>query len=246
MSFPEADLTTDALLGGRVRLRQPRKGYRSATDPVLLAAAVSARPEQRVLDVGCGAGAVLLCLGARIEGLELHGLDLQPDYAELARLNAPGATIWDGDVAAPPRGLGEIGFDWVLTNPPFFDGKAAASPDKGRDAARREALPTGVWIAASLKRVRSGGRIAIIHLAEKLGEVFSGLEGAGDIAILPLVARAGGNAKRVIVTARKGAKGGARLASPLILHEGLRHERDEDDFSAAATAILRDGCPLTF
>ena len=59
MSFAKEDLTEDAFLDGRVRLLQPRKGYRAATDPVLLAAAVAAKPGDKVLDIGCGAGAAL-------------------------------------------------------------------------------------------------------------------------------------------------------------------------------------------
>jgi len=56
--------TEDALLGGRVRLLQAKVGYRAAIDPVLLAAAIPARAGQRVLDLGCGAGAASLCLAA--------------------------------------------------------------------------------------------------------------------------------------------------------------------------------------
>jgi hypothetical protein len=41
-AFPDAALSCDRLLGGRVRLWQPRRGYRAATDPVLLAAACPA------------------------------------------------------------------------------------------------------------------------------------------------------------------------------------------------------------
>ncbi len=48
------DVTTDALLGGRVRLYQPRHGYRVAIDPVFLAAAVPVVRGDRVLDVGRG------------------------------------------------------------------------------------------------------------------------------------------------------------------------------------------------
>ena len=60
--------TEDRLLGGKVRLRQPRDGYRAAIDPVLLAASVPAKPGERVLDLGTGAGAAALCLMARVEG----------------------------------------------------------------------------------------------------------------------------------------------------------------------------------
>ena len=61
-------LTEDRLLGGRVVMRQPASGYRAATDPVLLAACVAARPGMRVLDAGCGAGAAALCLADRRAG----------------------------------------------------------------------------------------------------------------------------------------------------------------------------------
>ena len=244
MSFADDALTDDAVLGGRVRLRQPAKGYRAATDPVLLAAAVAAEAGEAVLDAGCGAGAAALCLAARTPGLRLHGLEMQADYAALARLNAPEMTVWEGDLFAPPAGVKAIGFDWVISNPPFFDAAGAGSPDPGRDAARREAAPTADWVAACLRRARSGGRVALIHRAEKLGEALAGLAGAGDIAVLPLAARAGRSAKRVIVTARKGAKGPLRLLPPFILHAGARHERDGDDFTAEAVAVLRDAAPL--
>lgn len=71
--FAEDALSRDAFLCGRLHLWQPKKGYRAATDPVLLAAACPARPGERVLDLGCGAGAAALCLATRVPGLELAG-----------------------------------------------------------------------------------------------------------------------------------------------------------------------------
>lgn len=244
MSFAEDDLSQDDFLGGRVRLIQPRRGYRAATDPVFLAAAVAARPGQIVLDIGCGAGAAAACLAARIPGVVLHGLELQPDYAALARRNLPLMEVWEGDLFAPPPALASISFDWVLTNPPFFNEADAASPDQGRDKARREMAPAQDWVAASLRRVRSGGRIAIVHLVERLPEVIAGLSGAGDIAILPLQPRTARQAKRMIVTARKGARGPLRILPPMILHDGPEHVADGEDFSTAAQKILRNGEPL--
>lgn len=243
--WDDADLTEDAFLDGRVRLRQPRKGYRAATDPVLLAAAVAARPGDRVLDVGCGVGAASMCLCAR-HTVEAHGLETQAPYAALARINAPDLTVWDGDLFAPPAALSRIGFDWVMSNPPYYEPSGAASPDAGRDLARREATGADAWVAACLRRVRSGGRIAVIHLADRLPDILTGLTGAGDIAVLPLQARAGRPAKRVIVTARKGARGPFRLAPPLIIHDGPSHMADRNDFTGAAQSVLRDGEPLVF
>lgn len=245
MSFADDALTRDALLGGRVRLWQPRRGFRAATDAVLLAAAVDARPGDRVLDAGCGAGAATLCLLARLPGVEAQGLEAQADYAALARRNGL-PTVWEGDLFDPPADLARIGFDWVMTNPPFFSPDGAGSPDPGRDAARRAAAPAGAWASAALRRVRSGGRLALIHLAERLPEILAGLAGAGDIRVLPLQPRIGRPAGRILLTARKGARGPFRLAAPLVLHDGPAHEGDRDDFSAAARAVLRDGAALSF
>src|SRR5215831_151055 len=84
----ETPTTEDALLGGRVRLLQPERGYRVAVDAVLLAAAVEARAGQRVLDLGAGVGAVGLCLAARAPDCRIVGIELQPALAALAQRNA--------------------------------------------------------------------------------------------------------------------------------------------------------------
>lgn len=240
----------DRLLGGRVRLVQPARGYRAATDPVLMAAAVPARTRERVLDLGCGAGAALFCLAARVPGLELHGLEIQPAYLALAgenaALNGAAVTLHEGDVAAPPAALRRLAFDHVMVNPPYHGAGATASPVTARDRAHRESgAGLADWIAVALKRLRPGGRLTVIHRAERVPELLRLLDGpAGAIALKPLAPRAGRAAKRVIVRARKGARGSFRLLAPLVLHAGAAHLRDEDDFTAEAAAILRGGAAL--
>jgi tRNA1(Val) A37 N6-methylase TrmN6 len=249
VSVAAAETTEDAFLGGRVRLRQPRRGYRAATDPVLLAAAVPARAGESVLDLGCGAGAAMLCLAARVPGVALSGLEREADYAALARenaaLNGIAAKIVQGDVAAMPAVLRARAFDHAMMNPPFHPASAPEAGTALRDRARRADTPLAVWIAAALARLRPRGRLALIHRAEALPEILAALAGpAGEIAVRPLAGRAGRDARRVIVTARKGAKGPFRLAAPLVLHEGPAHLADRDDFTAEARAILRDAAPL--
>lgn len=248
--FAEEELTDDALLGGRVRLWQPRRGYRAATDPVLLAAACPAKAGERVLDLGCGAGAAALCLAARVPGAELHGVELQPAYAELARRNARRAglamAVHEGDAADPPGEVKGLVFDHVITNPPWHAEASPAAPDAGRDLAHREAMGAAEWVAAALRRVRPGGRLTLIHRAERLGAILAALEGrAGDARVLPLAGRQGRAAGRVIVQARKGARGALSLLWPLALHEGAAHGADAEDFSAPARAALREAGALT-
>jgi len=248
MSFAQAELTLDRLVGGRLALWQPRRGDRAATDPVLLAAAVAARPGEAVLELGCGAGAGLLALGLRVPGLRLCGVERQPDYAELARRNAARnglqAEIVAADLTRLPPALRRP-FDQVLMNPPWFDPADPGAADPGRDAAQREATPLPAWLDAGLTRLVPGGWLTLIHRAERLPALLAGLSGrAGAVAVRPLAARQGRAAGRILLQARKGARGPFRLLAPLVLHSGPVHAADAEDFTPAAQAILRDGLAL--
>ncbi len=63
--------TRDAFLGGRLMLRQPRRGHRAGHDAVLLAAATAGRAGERVVEFGAGIGTAALALAARVGGLDL-------------------------------------------------------------------------------------------------------------------------------------------------------------------------------
>jgi len=247
MSPAPEEPSADAFLGGRLTIRQPRRGYRAATDPVLLAASVAAVPGQAVLELGCGVGVALLCLGRRVPGLALTGVELQAEYAALARRNAVAngiaAEIHQADLTALPASLRRRAFDHVLANPPWFAAAAASpAPDSGRDRANREGTPLADWLEVALRRLRPGGGLWLIQRSERLPEVLTLLQGrAGDIRVLPLSARQGREARRFLLGARKGSRGAFRLLAPLVLHRGAAHGADGEDFSAAATAVLRGG-----
>lgn len=243
-------LSRDGFLGGRIHVLQPVTGYRAAIDPVLLAAFVPAQAGQRVLDLGCGAGVASLCLAVRVPGLELHGIELQPAYAALARRNAAengiAFTVHDGDLLQPPAALRALGFDHVLTNPPFYPAARATPPaDPGRNGAHREGVALADWIAAGLRRLVPGGRFGIIHRAERLAEILAALDGpAGSIEILPIVPRAGRPAGRVLVRARKGSAAPLMLHSPLTVHRGSSHARNGSDYTEIVEKLLRDAMGL--
>lgn len=247
--FAQDELSEDHFLGGKLRLLQPLAGYRAATDPVLLAAAVTAQAGQSVLDLGCGAGAAALCLGIRVPGVLLTGLELQPAYAALARENAArnalDLNVIEGDIAALPPALRAQTFDHVIANPPYYAANNPAATDAGRDTALREAAPASLWVDVGLRRLQSGGVLTMIHLAERLPALLGALEGRASATVLPLCPRAGRAASRVILQARKGGRAAFRLLAPLVLHEGARHEADRDSFTPEVTAILRSGDALT-
>lgn len=246
--FGADDLTDDAFLGGQLQLWQPVRGYRAATDPVLLAAAVAARRGQSVLDLGCGAGTASLCLGARVAGLVLTGLELQADYADLARRNAArngvAFEVIEGDLTDIPAVL-KRGFDHIIANPPYYATDGTPSPDAGRDIALRVETPIAAWIEAGARRLVPSGWMTMILAAECLPEALAACAGRlGSLAALPLAARAGQNGLRVILQGRKGGRRGFRLLAPFVLHGGEAHDGDRDSYTPEAKAVLRDGLDL--
>ena len=138
--------------GGRLHIRQPAKGFRSGIDAVLLAAAVPAVAGQSVLELGCGAAASVLCLGARVPGLALSGLELSRRLCRPGpRKTRPAITsTWpcgQGDVADVPKGLRDQTFDHVIANPPYYRRAAHSAPDDaGRAAALGESVPLAAWV----------------------------------------------------------------------------------------------------
>lgn len=242
------DLTDDAFLGGRLRLWQPARGYRAATDAVLLAAACPALPGQAVLDLGCGAGAAALCLAARVPGLMLSGLEVQPGYAALAAANAArngvAMAVATGDVGAMPRDL-RRGFDQVIANPPYYLAQGTPSADAGRETALREDRPLADWIAAARARLVPGGWLTLILGADRLGTALAAMEGRlGSVAVLPLSPRPGRAAVRVLIRARKGGRAALRLLAPLVLHAAPSHPGDGEDHTPEAAGILRDAAAI--
>ncbi len=245
MSEPvRSTCTSDRLLGGRLTIRQPARGYRVAIDPVLLAAAVP-QAGRTVFEAGTGVGTAALCLATRVAGLRIVGLEIDAATAELARANVAqngfeGAiTIALGDILAPPADLRELSFELVMSNPPYHPAAAPPSPDERKALATREGTSAADWLQACLRRLQTGGRLVLIQRADRLPELLAGLAGrAGDIEIVPLWPKAGRTAKRVIVRCRKGARGAAKLLPGLVLHDG------DGKYSAAAQAILRDGADL--
>lgn len=246
-------LTQDTILGGRVRILQPRDGSRAGIDAVLLAASVPAEPGDAVLELGCGVGSASLCLAARVPGLSLVGIEIQEEYAELAKRNAAqadvGLTVMQGDVAALPEAVRQRQFDQVLANPPYYFPEAReAAQNSGRDYALAERTPLAEWVRAATRRLVPGGTLTMIQSAERLPDLVTALVEFqfGAIEALPLLPRAERPARFVILRGRKGRKTPFRLHAPVCLHDGAAHVSDADGYSARINKILRDAAPLEF
>ncbi len=244
-----AGVTDDTLLGGKVKFRQPATGYRAAIDPVLLAAAVPDSVQGRVLDLGCGAGAAMLCLARRREDLTVVGLERDDGLAKIARYNVEAnefgqrVSVVTGDLLQPPPQIVVGSFNAVIANPPFLDpDQATASPDPQKAAATVEGdAELTDWTRAAARFVRPNGLVIFIHRADRLAALRTAMEqsGCGGLVLMPIWPKAGTEPKRMIVIGRRGDKSDVRMANGVILHD------NDERYTARASAILREGVPLT-
>jgi len=240
----EPSFTEDRLLGGRIRLKQPTIGYRVAIDTVFLAAAVPAEPHQLILDVGCGAGAAMLCLAARVPHSRVVGLEMQRDLVRLAGDNVilngleARASVMIGDLLHPPPRLSPGAFHHVMGNPPYAErGHATPSATAGKSVATVEGdANLGDWVRFSLAMVRPNGTVTIIHRADRIDALLGHIAGrAGEVVVFPLWPGQDKPASRILVRMRKQVAAPARLAAGLVLHEA------EGRLTTAADGVLREG-----
>lgn len=245
-------LSVDAFLGGAVQLAQPLKGYRAGVDPVLLAASIPARTGQTVLELGCGGGVASLCLGRRVPGLSLTGVEIQPAYADLARANAISNDIefdvFEADLTALPAEILDHRYDHVLANPPYYDrAKSTPAHDDGREIGLGEATPLKDWVKAASKRLAPKGHLHFVHRVERLPELLSAMPSSlGSIEVQPLAPRAGKRPHLVLVRAKKEGRADFCLHMPIVMHKGASHDENPKEYNAVIEAVLRRGASLEF
>jgi tRNA1(Val) A37 N6-methylase TrmN6 len=237
--------TDDGFLAGRLRLRQTSHGHRAGTDAVLLAAAAATETRGFVIDAGAGSGAVGLAAALRAPAARVSLIEIDPEAAALARENivdnalAARARLHEADLlsAASRRaaGLVDEAADLVLTNPPFLDpARSRVSPDPRRALAHVAAGGLEPWTRACLALLRPGGELAMIHRADALGECLASIGARlGALRVLPVAARAGEPATRILLRGVKGSKAPLALLSPLVLHEA------DGAFTRQAEALAR-------
>ncbi len=242
----------DAVLGGRLVLRQPLRGHRFGHDAILLAAATAARPGEQAVDLGAGVGTAGLVLARRVEGLDVTLVEIDPALAALGQDNAARNGLAERvralclDVAGPAAAFAAAGLppetaDHVLMNPPF-NAPHNPSPDLSRRAAHAGTDATlSQWLRTAAWLMRGSGAVTLIWRADGLGDVLAALAPAfGAIVILPVHPKPGTPAIRILV------RGIKDRSAPLVLLPGLVLADAEGKPSPQADAILRDGAALPF
>jgi tRNA1(Val) A37 N6-methylase TrmN6 len=250
MAAEPAAVSEDAVLGGRLVLRQPRSGHRVGHDAILLAAASSARPGEHLVDLGAGVGAAGLAVARRIEDLAVTLVEIDPTLAALASENvarngfALRVRAVCLDVAAHPAAFAAAGLapgaaDHVLMNPPF-NASQNPSPDRGRRLAHDAPHDMlAQWLRTAARLLRPAGAVTLIWRADGLDKVLAALAaGFGAVSVLPVHAKPGVPAIRLLIRAVRASR------APLSLLPGFFLADEAGQPSAQAEAVLRKGAVL--
>ncbi len=215
--------------GGRLRIRQPRCGYRFSIDAVLLAGFLRPRPGRRIADLGTGCGIIALLLAARCPKTRIVAVELQEELAELARENvrrnglSTVIEVVGGDLRRlSRRDLGGR-FDAVVSNPPFrAAGRGRVCRNDGRAVARHEiTLALDDLLQAARRLLDPGGRLALIYDAGRAADLLCGMRAHGlEPKRLRFVhGTARHPARMLLVEARRGGRPGVLVEPPLLLFD---------------------------
>lgn len=221
--------TEDTFLDGRIRVKQNEKGYRFSLDAVILAWHVVPAANARIVDIGTGCGIIPLILAYRHQTVTIDGLEIQPQLADLARVNvasnnmAHRITIHCHDIAQAATKIPSGKIDLVTCNPPFRkDSAGRISPNSERAIARHEIKTTlAEIIAGAGKMLRTAGELAVIYPAARLADMISELRQAGiEPKLLRMIhSRERSPAKMFLIKGNKNGRPGITIPPPLIIYE---------------------------
>ena len=242
------DFTKDSFLGGRIKIWQPKKGYRAGIDPILLAASVNASEGQKVLDLGCGVGTASFALGYRVKNIELYGIEIQKAVADVANLNSEENGIElkleCSNITKLSSNITSKSFDHVIANPPYFDRKTSVrSINLAKEKSFGDTCPISDWLKVAAKRAKPKGFVHFIVRSDRLPEMFRNMPNSlGSLVITPILSRKNENAKLTILHARKNGRAGFIISSPIILHP--LKSASQEKYVPEVDRVLRNGASL--
>jgi tRNA1Val (adenine37-N6)-methyltransferase len=210
---------------------------------VLLAACVPARNAEFVIEGGCGAGAGLLCLAARVSGIRGLGVERDAEIAGVARRNV-GANGFTGiEVEAADVTLAEFPLaDHSFANPPYYMAAGTQPPDRMRAAAKHAAPRlVSAWVHALAAPLRRRGTLTLILAAAAVAEAIAAMDAVDcrAAALLPFWPKEGRSAKLVVVQGVRHGRASFRVLPGIVLHQA------DGRFTPEAEAVMRNGVCLS-
>ncbi|MBR3356844.1 MAG: methyltransferase [Solobacterium sp.] len=212
----------DYLYGTGFTVVQTENGYHFNSDTELLGLFMQAKPAERVLDIGCHSGALML-YAAHSGAVKIEGIDLYEEVTKLAEENMKrcgvSAVVHTGRVQDLKTGP----YDLIVCNPPYFKNSGSMVPkDRILHAARHETeLGLDELFAAVRRLLSERGRFCLVHRVSRLQDIITAAGNAGfGITRMRIAYRTkDGPGQSVLLELRRGAKREVTAEPPAFLDD---------------------------
>ncbi len=204
-------------------LYQPTSGYCYNSDSIFLYDFIAQfKPRGKLLDVGCGVGIISLLLSRDFK-IETHIIDKQEKMLSYAvhnfRLNNLDVSAHLGDFT---EFQSEERFDYIVSNPPFYDPSVTQSEDTHLNIARyAHHLPVERFIRRVKTFLRPKGWFIFCYDAKQIDLLMQWLKhyGINPEKIQFVHSKIDRESKLVMIAARNNSKSMTQVLPPLIVFD---------------------------
>lgn len=219
---------------GQLELYQLQNGYRYNSDTLFLYDFIGSKPKGQILDVGCGCG-ILGLLVARDNEIKLTGIDIDPLNVQISRHNASVNGIAGEFIAEDfSKFKGDIKFDFIISNPPFYHTNVTKSQNKHIANSRySDSLSLEEFLASCNRNIKPKGVLYFCYDAKQIGDIIPLLSKFKlNLTKLKFIySKDNQNAKLVLIEAKKSSRSMCEVVLPLIVF-------DKDELSVDAREIF--------
>lgn len=207
-------------------------------DSILLANYIQINNKtKRIIDLGTGNAPIPLYLSLKTKA-EIYGVEIQEEVADLAKRSVllnnleNQITILNQDIKNISSVVEANSFDIVACNPPYFKYLPTSNINKNDylTIARHEVKITLEEIISEARKLLvNGGLFYMVHRSERLMEIFNLLHKHKlEVKRLRFIytKTISPFSTMVLIMAKKGAKSGLKIDSPLYVYEGLNYTEE--------------------
>jgi tRNA1(Val) A37 N6-methylase TrmN6 len=218
--------TKDYLLDGKLLYYQPKNGYRSGIEPIILSGQIySSISKKNILDMGAGCGPVSLIISYRNPNSSVIGFEKNDYHFELANKNKnenklSNLEYFQKDVCKLDENFLSY-FDLIFTNPPFFfeDSVITSKNESIYDAKYTSKEKAELWIINMVKYLKPEGKAYLINRYENLSFMLDLLKiNKCYVGITPLLSFKGSTPKNILLSVNKHEKYVEKKENEIIIH----------------------------
>ena len=222
------DLQLDNLM-----IIQKQSGYKFSTDSVLLANFAKIKHSETYVDLCSGSGVIAILAYYKNKPQKCFAVEIQSEVANMAKrtmeYNGLDITVLNENLTETYKTLGSESVDVITINPPYNNDENYSNNIQIALSTHEISVNLEQIALFSSKLLKFGGRIYMSHRADRLAEIMFEFKKYNlEPKILRVVyPKKSKEPNLVLIEAKKGAKPGLKILSPLIINNEDGTETEE-------------------